>query len=721
MKPLSIFIGIIALLAVGFIGGRQTAPTLEAESGPKATTSKHTPRKATRVNQTATANASSVSPTDLDGLLELADSQMAFETSTKLRAALGDLESLALERLLTRLLESEESEPGYYQLRDSLLNHLVAQDPFRALDFVLAQDDKNFKTSNLHIIILAATKVDLAAARAAVAEIEDPSLKKISTNALLIPPKDATSEDLLDLLSTQKNQPYLNNYGIWGGSFYHSGISFGNSNGGALTQLAQKDLSAAESYASNLKTPNERNIAYSQIASALAQSDPQGALDWAKGFDASEGRSKYLSAAISAIATKDPQLAAAQLDELNDFQLKNHSISNIVHSWSQKDPQAAIAWIGTLKPGQAKTQAYQTVGSSLAINDPQAAIQLAEGLPSNYVKSMIPNILNQWANQDFDAAKNWLTSQDDPITLEAGFSTILHTWAQRDPAEAARFIEQAPPSANRIDLYNHLARQWVQGDREAALEWAQGIEHKESQNTVTQVIYRQWASQDPAGAVEIANTISDQNQKQNLLNSIATSWHQQDPETARAWVDTLPVNERFIALGSTLSSLSYSQPLEAAHLYDELLTERQNDESLPSRFASNASSIASSWSQHDPAAAAEWAVTLPDESQQANAFKNIASAWAKHDPTATSQWIDELPVGKARDEATSSFVQNISRIDPASAFEWADTINDDQSRYNSLRNTIDQWKRSDPEGALEAVHGVELTEKQREQLLERLE
>lgn len=720
MKPLIFLIAAIAFLALAFITGRQTAPEPSgAENSETPDLSTRATRKATRIQQAdSTGNASSVSPTDLDGLLKLVDPQMSFPTSTKLRAALGDLRPAALEKLLTDLLKREVSDPGYHSLRLSLLNHLVVKDPFRALDFLLAQDDQNFKNSSIHLIIQATARIDLAATRQALAQIDDPALKNAANNALLNAPEDATPEELLALLQdhpkTGQNQFYNHGYSSWGGIYY------GASNGSALAKLAQKDLGAAENYARGLKNQNARTNALSQIAAALAQKDSQSALEWARGIDSTEGGSKNLSAVVSAIAIKDPQKAAGLLGEIDNIQLKNSAISNIANYWAQKDPQAVVAWLDTLPTGQAKTQAYQTAARNLVNTDPLAAIDLVKKLPGNTRQNVLPSVLSQWAAQDFDAAKNWITSQDDPIMLNHSLASFIHTWAQQDPVEAADFLSKAPKGPNRQSQYSILASQWANNDRDAALAWAQGIENKNLRTNATNGVYQQWANQDPAGAAEQLALHRDKDGRQQLLNTVASNWISQDPAAARIWMDSLPAEDRFTAAGAALSSLSYSQPEEAALLYDQLASDATNTEEQLNKISHQAGQIARYWGQHDPGAAADWAENIPEENARSQAYQSIASQWAQYDPTALSQWIDDLPTGKPRDGATQTLVQNVQQVDPASAYDWAETISDENSRYHAIRGTINHWKKTDPEAARQAANSANVSDKHREELLNRL-
>lgn len=128
-------------LIAGILAGREIFPKIVPAPEPGTTTlSTRGKRKVIRV-QKADDSGLAVSPTDLQGLLELVDTRDRFHTSTLLRASLGELSRPALESLLLEIEDHSKSDLRGSTLRMSLINHLVAKDPFHALDFVLAQDN----------------------------------------------------------------------------------------------------------------------------------------------------------------------------------------------------------------------------------------------------------------------------------------------------------------------------------------------------------------------------------------------------------------------------------------------------------------------------------------------------------------------------------------------------------------------------------------------------
>ncbi|MDB2673839.1 hypothetical protein N9Y81_02670 [Akkermansiaceae bacterium] len=729
MKIHPAYIAAPVFLIAGVFAGREFFPKIlpAPEPGPPSLSTRGK-RKIIRAQRSESSDLAA-SPTDIKGLLELVDTSDPFHSSTRLRAALGDRSPGALESLLLEIDDSLKSDARGYTLRMSLINHLVAKDPFHALDFVLAHEDPSFKSGFIQTIMRGAARVDLNAARQAIALIDDPRTKQLAEVALINTDAMSSSEDLLALLEGSTIIPSFNHYqhgmmwgswdNSWGGGYYNYSVQAS----GALVKLAQQDLAAAEKYARELKTNHERNNAMMQIANGLAQSDPDLALEWARNLENSQSRNQTLSSVIGIIASDDPNRAIALSEEVTNPRQRDSIISTIASSWAANDPGAAIDWLKTLPKTKATIQAASNAAVQMSQTDPLGAIAVLETLPGTSRQNFLSNIVNNWSNRDFEGAKNWIIKQDDPATLQQILPNVLSNWVNRDPASVANFLasKTSEDSANIFaNQYSTIGSYWANKDRTAALNWANGLEDKDLRQNAIGGIYQTWASANPADAAQHLGSISNPEDRQQLLTSIAGSWASQDPEAAQDWLNTLPGNDRFEAARSTISSLGHASPRTAAELFDRMALQAAGNEEEVQRINHQASSIASNWSNHAPKEAATWAAGITSEDHQANAYRSIASNWTLFDPPATATWIDTLPPGTPRDRATERLVDHIKQQDPSAAFDWANSMNDDNQRYNSIRNVVNQWKRTNPEAAREAIGSASITPDQQEKLLSQI-
>ena len=174
MKLSITFASAAAILALGFLAGRQTAPSPSENNNQEVVAESRSKRTTTRPPQAtnpSVINDAVETASDLKGLLALVDHSDSFGTTTRLRASLVNVSASRIEELTTQLLSLNHTVNGYNTLRKSLVNHLIAKAPFQALDFIIDQEDLNFKESFITSAIQGAAKVDLNATRSTIAQI----------------------------------------------------------------------------------------------------------------------------------------------------------------------------------------------------------------------------------------------------------------------------------------------------------------------------------------------------------------------------------------------------------------------------------------------------------------------------------------------------------------------------------------------------------------------
>jgi hypothetical protein len=120
-----------------------------------------------------------------------------------------------------------------------------------------------------------------------------------------------------------------------------------------------------------------------------------------------------------------------------------------------------------------------------------------------------------------------------------------------------------------------------------------------------------------------------------------------------------------------------------------------------------AASVARSWAERDPAAAANWAMTLSEPQASARACEVIAAAWAKRDFVKTTAWLDGLPTGEARDAAITSFTQVASGIDAQGALAWAGAVADPVQRDTVTEKLLQSWITRDAMAARQWLQSSE--------------
>lgn len=89
---------------------------------------------------------------------------------------------------------------------------------------------------------------------------------------------------------------------------------------------------------------------------------------------------------------------------------------------------------------------------------------------------------------------------------------------------------------------------------------------------------------------------------------------------------------------------------------------------------------------------------LPTESREQN-VTNIVRNWTSNDFQSTADWIGSQPAGTLRDQSTRVFAETVAPHEPASAADWALTLPASEQRTELLNTIHAHWQRKDEDAA----------------------
>lgn len=123
-------------------------------------------------------------------------------------------------------------------------------------------------------------------------------------------------------------------------------------------------------------------------------------------------------------------------------------------------------------------------------------------------------------------------------------------------------------------------------------------------------------------------------------------------------------------------------------------------------------------SDTDPEQAIEWARTLEQEQERAEAFGRIAVVIAAKDPVrGAALATEELPAGKIRDRAVVQVVQRWSQASPAAAADWLAGTPAGAARSAGMKIIVDHWLETDTPALAGWVESREAKDLRMESLL----
>ena len=703
-------LSVLAGLGVAFWAGRASGPGNKASSteserlGPRAAAHLGA-RKPGRSAEPGSGGQAVTSAQQLRGLFRNSGGDWQ-AGGVAADAALAKMNGPQLSQLVHSLATAQATTPGYSYSRE--INAACARwaevDPDVALRFVLSNKQASFRGAAIGSIMAGIAKNDPALARAKLAAIDDPALRR-SAQASVLSALAVASPD--DWVAAIKADPSLaRQYG--GSSLFAAEWAMDDPVAAAkrVMQLpadmqkngvvaiakvwAGKDSAAATAWAQSLTDPQQRNQALAAIAGGVAAQDPDAALASLASLTPAARRAG-LAAVFGTLADLDFDTALAKATALTDPADRKAALALLAgggngdtYYYGSRSPEQLNAVLATLPSGSLRSNALNQLGNQLAACSREEAATILAAYP--------------------------------PKDREKLQTCMMQQIAYSDPARALEIYQTLPPGHNEgyaYNIYSNLARQ----DPEAVLQLLADKPPKEQAQGVGYA-FAQLARNDPEAATRRLDDYPAGPVRDAALRQLTSAWAQDDPAAAKAWVATLTGIEQAHAFNALMPALAGTDPTGAADMLGRLLATAPKDQD--GNLSNAASNLVGTWGRDDPAAAGQWTATLPDGNMKNNAVSSLASNWAREDFAAAGQWIDTMPDGKARDSGVSSMVYATTDRDPATAFAWAATIGDDSRRASLLSNVVGQWQDSDPAKARAAVNQADLTSDERARLLKQI-
>jgi hypothetical protein len=332
------------------------------------------------------------------------------------------------------------------------------------------------------------------------------------------------------------------------------------------------------------------------------------------------------------------------------------------------------------------------VECGLAASDPMTAVMRARELGSRHI---------------FDAALAAAKEMGSGVVrqvleLNAGkFRPNDSTFAYRYPdVNWESFWPELNSSMHLVDA--HIFRSALQMD---AAERVQLIERlQSSSSTISEEAIAEavsaWAVTDPRAAADwsmarakLDTPSADANR---ALQQAIRFWLVSDKDAALQWLANLPD-----------SKLEHCLKIQMAEAFAGKIDFARIKELIPTQVEladrEQIDTIASAYSERDPARTADWVMSLSPEGARL-AAEGVIMRWTSRDPESAAQWLDRQPSGVRRDQFAAAFVDAVAQLDVETAEGWIETIETPRYRRLAIHRVFETMRKQDEAGALAWLH-----------------
>ncbi len=458
-----------------------------------------------------------------------------------------------------------------------------------------------------------------------------------------------------------------------------------------------------------------------------AVADQDGALAWMRALPEGEQREKVLVALVTTFSRSQPQLALELLDA--NPRLKDEHLSVVLGQLALQDPRTAMALAEELPIGKDGDRAAGAAMWVLGKDDPAAALAWASALSDpERRKTAFRSAFAAWASESPDDAKRSALALAPGEEQDVALAAVVNSTAREDPAQAMEMIAKITGTGTRDLALQSLSLSLIDGIVPQTQQAASAIEAMAPgyvRDRVTRWVANKWANADPGAALEWVTAQPLSEGRVAAIQSVVSAWGKHDPRSALGWLlkHEPPTGESSGTQGlvgnwlvrNESEALTYLRSLPDGKAKDLVLADalqhtasRGAAPRAAELFATTLSvdaqrrasaGVATSWSESDPAAAADWAANIGDPQASARACEVVAAAWAQRDLVKTTVWLDRLPAGPARDAAIASFASVASGVDAHGALEWAGAVADRTQRDKVMEKMLQSWVARDQAAA----------------------
>jgi len=447
----------------------------------------------------------------------------------------------------------------------------------------------------------------------------------------------------------------------------------------------------AASAAAGNLPPRQRQEAITAIAGTWSWKDPKSALTWAKSLTDPHSANLAMSAVFPALVREDAESAAATWRTLTPRQQRDQ-LPELMQNWAYQDKDAALAFARSLSKPQERASALGAAAAGMGLDNPTALNSLLSEIPDGPLRiEAMQRIAQQQAHSDPEGLASWLQS-----VPEAARTRVLvengYWIGNFDPKLAIALLDSTPDATTEAThLLSSVAQNYASEDPTAALAWARSIPSPEGRSAALSQTLRALAEQDPAAAAQQAAALDPK-----ALDGVIDVWSERDPDALLAWAASAPPDKQELAMLKASMAKSGNDPAAGAEIVSRMATSSQTPNN--SLFSAT-TEVAGAYFRDSVTDSAAWAGSLPEGTARNAAIQTITEQWTRLDPVAASEWVQQMPAGEGRDTAAERLSTGISQSDPESALIWASSIGKDSQRDETVRSIYEQWKSRDAEAA----------------------
>lgn len=291
---------------------------------------------------------------------------------------------------------------------------------------------------------------------------------------------------------------------------------------------------------------------------------------------------------------------------------------------------------------------------------------------------------------------------------------LLQHLVRLDAKVAVRWVTQLPAGRLQDEGIATVAGSWARLDLAGASAWIEQLEPGANRDRALLPLAYELAQREPIAALKLASSLSASSPssvQDELVTYAASHWAGQNPQAALAWASQAGDEALRGQLMSTiLTTWSAADPAAAAASAVQILPPgKPQDDAVVG--------ILQRWTQGAPAEAAAWVAGFPAGLLRDAASRELITQWPEPEIAQAAEWINGLPVSSHRDEAICAYASRLLPVSPPTAAAWAARVGESNRRISEMTRIAESWLELDAPAARSWIEASTLPTEAKQQLL----
>jgi hypothetical protein len=336
-------------------------------------------------------------------------------------------------------------------------------------------------------------------------------------------------------------------------------------------------------------------------------------------------------------------------------------------------------------------------------------------------EQMVERVAAAWAKVNPERALESAAAIDDRALRARVQAAALREWVWDDPDAAFAYVESLDAQTFRELVADDALRYVVSVDPERMTEVAARLGNQDARRRIVLAATEVLARRSPAAALRFADTLP-RNERALALRTLAPSYGRNDADAALSWARTENSDlvrfvlegiasvdaERALALASTLPS--QTERTAAAIAAGRAAIRNGDERATAARLAAlpeestrrtALAALVSAWGASAPHDAVDWLLAQPDRDIQ-GAFVQLGRQLGQASPETAQTYVARMPL-EARSDWIAAVATGYAQVDPHAAAAWLEQFRGDPAYVRGANGVAAILASTDPRAAAQLL------------------